>query len=333
MSPAVSPPPHELTPDGSAPDQATPDGPSLSALRDLLPDFERGLRARKRSDGTVKLYLRHIGYLLDWLAETAPEAPVGKPLLEGYFVQLLERNTRRNDREGDQVKPTYASAQYRSIQQFWNWLEAEDEITNNPFTKMSPPSAPLPAIPVRPDDDVRKLLATCPGRAFVELRDTAIIRLFADSGIRVAGMAGINVEDINFDYDTINIVLKGGTTLAVPFGIKTSDALRRYRRARGRRPDAARETAFWLGDKGPLTTSGIRQMLERRAGQAKIDNFNPHLFRHLFAHTWLARGGNEGDLMRLMGWQSRAMLQRYGASAAQERAGEAHRHKALGDRF
>jgi hypothetical protein len=36
-------------------------------------------------------------------------------------------------------------------------------------------------------------------------------------------------------------------------------------------------------------------------------------------------GGGETDLMRLAGWKSRVMLQRYGASAADARAREAHR--------
>jgi integrase/recombinase XerD len=37
--------------------------------------------------------------------------------------------------------------------------------------------------------------------------------------------------------------------------------------------------------------------------------------RHHFSHTWLDRGGAEGDLMELNGWSSPQMLRRYGASA------------------
>ena len=42
--------------------------------------------------------------------------------------------------------------------------------------------------------------------------------------------------------------------------------------------------------------------------------------RHNFSHTWLDRGGPEGDLMELNGWSSPQMLRRYGASARSARA-------------
>jgi len=93
---------------------------------------------------------------------------------------------------------------------------------------------------------------------------------------------------------------KGRRPRACPFGRKTAQALDRYLRARAGHKEAHREE-LWLGLWGPVTESSIYQMLEKRANQAKIGHINTHLFRHSFAHTWLANGGQEGDLMRLAG--------------------------------
>jgi integrase len=81
-----------------------------------------------------------------------------------------------------------------------------------------------------------------------------------------------------------------------------------------------------------MTDSGIAQMIERRCERAGIGRIHPHQLRHTAAHVWMANGGGETDAMRLFGWKSRSMLSRYGASAADERARDAHRRLALGDR-
>lgn len=57
---------------------------------------------------------------------------------------------------------------------------------------------------------------------------------------------------------------------------------------------------LWLGvnNRGPITANGTYQMVARRGRQCGVPVY-PHRFRHHFSHTWLDRGGAEGDLMEL----------------------------------
>jgi integrase/recombinase XerD len=89
----------------------------------------------------------------------------------------------------------------------------------------------------------------------------------------------------------------------------------------------------WLGTRGRgrFGNTGIRKMLIRRAEEAGYKAVKPHQFWHTFSDAWLKSGGSEGDLMRLNGWKSRAMVDRYADDVANQRALEAKRLK--GDIF
>jgi integrase len=101
-----------------------------------------------------------------------------------------------------------------------------------------------------------------------------------------------------------------------------------YLRARRSHAKAVTTPALWRGTRGPPTGSGVYRMIKLRAEQARYDpTAYPHMFRHTFAHDWLLGGGEEGDLMRLMGWKDRSMLGRYAADMQVQRAIEAKRRR------
>lgn len=90
---------------------------------------------------------------------------------------------------------------------------------------------------------------------------------------------------------------------------------------RARRRDADR-SELWLAPLGPLTDSGLRQILMKRSAQAGVAPLHPDALRHFMADAWLRAGGAETDLMRVLGWKSQQMVDRYGAAVAVSRASD-----------
>lgn len=228
--------------------------------------------------------------------------------VQGFITHLLDRHPGTST----------ASVRYRALQQFWKWA-AEEEGFESPMVTMKPPKLTEKRVPVLSLAQVKALLAACDGKSFKDRRDTAIIRVFLDTGVRLAELAGITVKGVDLGEDAVRVLGKGHKERQVAYGPKTALALSRYLKARKGHPQAS-EAGLWLGVKqgGPMTDSGIFQMIQRRGKQAGIEGVHPHRFRHTFSHEWLSAGGSDADLMKINGWESPQMVRRYGASAASQ---------------
>lgn len=295
--------------------------------------------------------------LLDSFARSKRAAGCVANTIDSYLIDArmlaahLDRHgatfatcTRRDVEQflSDQVdagkSPATVAHRYRTFIQLFRWLAEEDELDGpNPMAKMRTPIVPdkSPAVVTA---EVFAQLVTVSSTAhrnsaerivFETRRDPALLRMLWSSGVRAGEIMGLHVDGVDLRAETFTVLGKGRKERTVALLPATADALDRYLRARARHPHAALPW-LWLSTKGHLTTSGLRQMLERRCNELGIEPINPHRFRHTFAHEAKKRGMSDDALMDVAGWSSPQMLRRYGKSAAAERARDAHR-KLFGD--
>ncbi|MEO3862458.1 tyrosine-type recombinase/integrase [Acrocarpospora sp. B8E8] len=313
--------------------------PVSPTLLELLPSWELSLQAGHKSPGTIRSYLDSVRGLSAFLIDGGMRADVegvSPDEIRAFLARSLEVSS-----------PGNAHKHFRNLRVFFGWLVAEGErAEGSPLAEVEPPK--VDRKPVRPltEQEQARLLAVCAGDSWIDRRDTAIMRILMDNGMRVSALAGLRysasdpeANDVWLGRHVLRIILGGGDVYLAPLGRKSAAAVDRYLRARTRLRHAS-SPWLWLPERGVtahggdrrLTATGIQQMLHRRGEEAGISGVFPHRFRHTMASGYLREGGDPLNLMRVGGWKSPVMARHYAETAGTEALAE-HARLSPGDRI
>jgi site-specific recombinase XerC len=235
-----------------------------------ISSFALYLAAEGKSPRTIRTYTEAAAWsaaahLRERSGRTSWEQ-AGKRDVQEWMVHLLGR-----------YSAAYASNQYRGLQQFFKWLAAEEKIPD-PMAGLHPPKVPAKLVPVFSDSELAALERACAGRGFAQRRDAAVIGVFRATGVRLSELAGMRYSpgcpparagDVDLIAREIIFNGKGRKPRTVKMDRDAARSLDRYLRVRSRHAQAGC-AQLWLGvnGRGPLTASGIYQIIARRGEQA-----------------------------------------------------------------
>lgn len=266
-------------------------------------------RADGRSPATVASYQRKLKPLVAHLGDV-PVTDVMLQNLRGYVTQLLDRDMRWTDHPMHSAQPgTLSPFTIRSyvvaVKRLFSWLADEGIIVSNPARRLKRPQARRTESKGISRVDLVRLLNTTADGGRADLRDRAIILLLADTGCRVGGLCGLQLDDVSFAHNLIRLREKGGKERFAPFLPLTARVLREWMEVRAYRGAAWLFVSLGPKARGRLSTGAVGQMLKRRGKMAGCEGpVNPHSFRHAFARTYLLNGGDLASLSQLLGHAS-----------------------------
>jgi integrase/recombinase XerD len=246
-----------------------------------------------------------------------------------YVAKPLEPGESRwgsdNPRASLPISATTVKNFYRILRTFFNFQFQKRRIPFNPIVTVDAPTARPEQVQPYTGEHLIALVRTAAEGPY-PLRDTAILLLLLDTGIRCSELTQLTTVDLDLLSRSITVKGKGNKRRTVAFGATTADALDTLITHEMRQEG---ERVFLNREHKPFTASGILQLIKRLARNANLPvNANVHKCRHTFGFQFIrARGGSgEFSLMAALGHTTMTTTRRYVDIARADLTAEMRQH-------
>jgi len=261
-----------------------------------------------------RFYKRTLAGFQKWAVEQGVTnvEDITSSLLRRYVAHLRERVSPRT---GMHLTGVSQHGYVNALRTFLNFSVREEWLDERVPRRLEMPKKEKKVLQVLDTQQIH-LLFRAVERTTQPQRDLAVLAVMLDTGVRVAELGRLTLDDVHFHgYDAwLHIQGKGRKEREVPLGRKSRLALHRYIHSVREAPKEVRYAI--LGRRGALTQAGLDKLLYGLRDDAGAHHFSGvrvscHTLRHTFAVRFLEAGGDVYKLSRLMGHGSVAITERY----------------------
>jgi integrase/recombinase XerD len=300
-------------------------------MQNLVEDFLQYLRhERGQAEHTQRTYAALLGKVVTWAEKN--QISDWRQIELAHLMKFLEsernRVPAREEKESERrISSETLYLEIAALKAFYRFAENEKLLPSNPAEHLSLPRRwkrlPKALSAVEVEQILQPELPETPA----SLCDHAVLELAYASGLRLAELRNVRLEQLHLDAGFISIVGKGNKERVVPVGSKAVAAIEQYlrngrpllvnRRSPGNLFLTRRGTGF-----APVTLWLRIKQRVRRAGVSR--NVTPHMLRHSFATHLLEHGADLRVIQELLGHASISTTEVY-THVASQRLREVHR--------
>ncbi len=280
-------------------------------LRQTLDAYVEHLaRDRDLSEHTVRAYRGDVGDLFVHLHR------LGATDLTGLTVRSL-RSWLANQQTRGRARGTL-QRRTAAVRVFGRWAVQTGRLERDPAATLRSPTRVRSLPPTLESNDAAAMLAealqvVAEGGGAAAARDVAMLELLYATGIRVAELCGLDLDDIDDDRQTVRVLGKGNKQRTVPYGTPAARALTAWRAARPALAGPEAGAAVFVGDRGKRIDQRVVRRIVHRALRV-VDgapDLGPHGLRHAMATHLLEGGADLRTVQELLGHASLATTQIY----------------------
>ena len=274
-------------------------------------DFLQHIRHEKgQSAQTQKTYAALLGRFLKWSEGCGLQDWVS--VTPKHLTKFLrhERNRKPEGQakdKGDQLSPESIYLQIAALRAFFKFAEEEQIVPDNIAENLSLPKRWKRLPKSLSDLEIEKLLAPQVESTATDLCTTAIKELAYASGLRLAELRNIRLEQLHLEDGFVIVIGKGNKERVVPVGKKAIAAIENFLHVGRPKLVTPRSPAnVFLTQRGtPFAQSTIWGRIKARVARAGIErNVTPHMLRHSFATHLMENGADLRVIQELLGHAS-----------------------------